>query len=97
MVDKIIENNKRNELFRSAWKELIDESSTEFEELRVQNLREKVKQSRETQMWKSIVVPSPSKMPSREQTESGNGFYFKSYHRRFNFNQTKEKSRGFTS
>mmetsp|Transcript_5041 Transcript_5041/g.4272 ORF Transcript_5041/g.4272 Transcript_5041/m.4272 type:complete len:160 (+) Transcript_5041:640-1119(+) len=68
VIDSIIESNKNNGMFRIAWKDLIEESSTEFEEHRVINLRERVKQSRETQEWKSIVIPSPTKIEDKKSS-----------------------------
>ena len=73
MIDRIIETNKWNELFRDAWKDLIDESSTEFEKERLFNLRERVKKSRETQEWKSIVVNTQAQIPNREATQGKSG------------------------
>lgn len=35
MINMIINNNKDNELFRMAWKELINESTVEFERKRL--------------------------------------------------------------
>lgn len=59
IIDKIIQNNKTNELFRIAWKDLINESTTDFERERLLRLRERVKESRQHQEWKTIVINSP--------------------------------------
>lgn len=52
---------------------MIDESSTEFEKERLFNLRERVKKSRETQEWKSIVVNTQAQIPNREATQGKSG------------------------
>lgn len=78
IIDKIIENNKTNELFRIAWKDLIDESTTDFERQRLLRLRERVKESKQNQEWRSIVIHSPDASTRligeyKEETKEGFG------------------------
>jgi hypothetical protein len=69
IVGKIINNNKDNELFRTAWRDLIEESDTEFEEQRLWRLRERVRMSKANQEWKSIVVKEDKKEENVHQEE----------------------------
>ena len=57
----MIHNNKDNDLFRLAWHDLIDEPTTEFEQSRLIRIRERIKNSKQNQEWRNIIVTSPDK------------------------------------
>lgn len=62
IVDIMIKNNNDNELFRIAWKELIDESSVDFDRRRQSRIHERIKESKQNQEWKSIIITSPNQV-----------------------------------